>query len=212
MNGLGNSVNIRMGIGLLATLATPPVRSSLEAGLVSHMLVLLPLLGFAGWLLGVSLRPVARSLLDDWDRHGVTGFILAVCIALFWMIPRSIETSLSNTEYELAKFFSVPLAGFALAQSYPRASLLLRGLLLSHVVSMFGVLAWTFLAAPVRLCLAYLAPEQLTAGWIFLAVGLALSAYWGTRVLIFGFLPPSSPRVVSRNLQDNLSEVIHGHR
>ena len=198
MSGPWTNPHIRFGFGLLIVLALPPIRSELEAGLVSHLLLQIPLLAYGGWLAGVALRSTDNSPLEDWDRHGVSGIILAVCIALFWMLPRSIETSLNQPGYELAKFLSVPFAGFALALSYPRAPLLLRGLLLSHVVSMFGVLAWTFLAAPVRLCLAYLASEQLTAGYILLATGLVLAAYLGARLLLCGVAPRSSPRVVSR--------------
>lgn len=212
MSGPWNSAHFRLGIGLLTVLAMPPVRSGFEAGLVSHMLLQLPLLGYGGWHVGVALRSTGKSTLEDWDRYGVTGFILTVCIALFWMLPRSIETSLNEPGYELAKFMSVPLAGFALASSYPRAPPLLRGLLLSHVISMFGVLAWTFLAAPVRLCLAYLAAEQLIAGYIFLATGLALAAYWSTRLLLCGVQSQSSSMVSSRTQQDNFSEAIHEHR
>ena len=195
MSDPGADLYFRFGAGLFFVLALPPVRSGLEAGLISHMLILLPLLAFSGWLVGVANRRSAIDcFLKDWDSHGVTGFILAVCIALFWMLPRSIETSLNVPGYELAKFASIPLAGFALALSYPRASLLLRGLLLSHIVSMFGVLAWTFLAAPVRLCLVYLASEQSIAGYILLMTGLALATYWGTRLLLLGIPQRSMPK------------------
>ena len=110
------------------------------------------------------------------------------------------RNSLNEPCYELAKYLSVPIAGFALSRSYPRAPLLLRGLLLSHVVSMFGVLAWTFFATPVRLCLAYLASEQTIAGYILLATGLALAVYWGTRLLLFGVTGRSSQMSAARKL------------
>ncbi len=186
MSSPSNNPHFQFGTSVLTVLALPSVRSTLEAGLVSHMLLQIPILAFAGWHLGVATRCTAGRCFESWDRHGLTGIILAVCIALFWMLPRSIELSLERPGYEFAKFLSVPLAGFALAVSYPRAPVLLRGLLLSHVVSMFGVLAWTFLAAPVRLCLSYLASEQKNAGYLLLAAGFGISAYWGACLLFDG--------------------------
>ncbi len=206
-----NSKQIISGIGLLAILALTSVRSMLEAGLVSHMLFQLPLLAFGGWQLGRAVHSSVPSAIEGWDQHGVTGFILAVSIAIFWMLPRSVEASLNDPLYELAKFTSIPLAGFALALSYPRASVLLRGLLLSHVISMFGVLAWSYLAAPVRLCLSYLAAEQLAAGYILLAVGSALSVYWGVQLLLFE--PPGRPssRGRSLGLHEKMWKASHEH-
>lgn len=212
MSSLWTRTHFRMGIGFLTVLALPPVRSALEAGLVSHMLLQIPLLAYGGWLIGATTRNMVGNTLEDWDRHGVTGFVLAVCIALFWMLPRSIETSLEAPGHELAKFLSVPLAGFALACSYPRAPVLLRGLLLSHVVSMFGVLAWTFLAAPIRLCISYLASEQVTAGYVLLATGLVLSTYWGVQLLIYGNPALTLPRVKTMDQQVAPCEVVHGCR
>lgn len=212
MSSFWTSTHFRMGLGLLTVLALPPARSALEAGLVSHMLLQIPLLAYGGWLIGSATRHMVGNTLEDWDRHGVTGFVLAVCIALFWMLPRSIETSLGAPGQELAKFLSVPLAGVALAFSYPRAPVLLRGLLLSHVVSMFGVLAWTFLAAPVRLCVSYLASEQVTAGYVLLATGLALSTYWGTQLLLYENPAWTSPRIKTKDQQVTPCEVVHGCR
>lgn len=212
MSSLWTSAHFRMGIGLLTILALPPIRSALEAGLVSHMLLQIPMLGYGGWLIGATPRNMVGNTLEDWDKHGVTGFVLAVCIALFWMLPRSIETSLEAPGHELAKFLSVPLAGFALARSFPRAPVLLRGLLLSHVVSMFGVLAWTFLAAPIRLCISYLASEQVTAGYVLLATGLAFSTYWGTQLLLCENPAWTSPRVETMVHQVIPGEAAHGCR
>lgn len=211
MSVVWNSKQLLSGIGLLTLLALPSVRIILEAGLVSHMLLQLPLLAFGGWQLGRAVHGRVPTAIEGWDQHGVTGFILAVSIAIFWMLPRSVEASLNDPLYELAKFTSIPLAGSALALSYPRAPVLLRGLLLSHVLSMFGVLAWTYLAAPVRLCLSYLAAEQLEAGYLLLAAGMVLSVYWGVRLMLF---EPSENNLHSRRLPDLPNpewEVLHEH-
>lgn len=212
MRGVWSFTHFRLGFGLLIFLAVPPVRRLFEAGLVFHMLFQLPLLAYGGWLLGVSTRTIFNRPLDDWDRHGLTGFVVAVCIALFWMLPRTIEASLEQPGYEFAKFLSLPLAGITLAWSYPRAPVLLRGLLLSHVVSMFGVLAWAFLAAPVRLCISYLASEQVMAGYVLLAMGLVLSTYWGTQLLIYENRAWTSPAVKTKDHQVTPCEVVHGCR
>jgi hypothetical protein len=112
-------------------------------------------------------------------------------MTLFWMLPRSIDSAIQYTGYEVLKFVSLPCAGAALVLSFQRTNALLRGALEANLISMLGVLAWLYTAAPVRLCNSYLGSDQemLGAGMALLAGALAIT--WGFG-LLFGPFRPSS--------------------
>lgn len=172
------------GLILLVVLALPSSREVLEARLTTHMLVQLPLLSVSGWFIGRATLAVVASRVSRFNRYGVTGIVLFTCIALIWMIPRFLELSLHDPATALAKFISLPLAGLALAWSYPIAPLVLRGVLFAHAISMLGAMGWAYLAAPTRLCNAYLADDQVLAGALLLASSVALAVSIGIGVLL----------------------------
>lgn len=183
-NGL---LAIPLGASLLAVLALPDVRQFYEAALVSHMLVQLPLLALAGWLMGKGLMTmVPESRSTSWNRGGITGLIIAIITLLFWMLPKSLDAALGDTGTEVAKFVMLPLClGLPLALSWPRAHVLIRGLLKAQFISMLGVLSFLYTHAPVRICNNYLVGEQETAGLLMGGAAIALAAYWGS-ILVFG--------------------------
>lgn len=172
------------GTVLLALLALPFSRELLEARLATHMLIQLPLLSFAGWMLGRATPAGSAMALRGLNHYGLTGIVLFACLALIWMIPRLLEQSLDDPAIKLAKYVSLPLAGFALAWSYPIAPPVLRGLLLAHAISMLAAMGWAYLAAPRRLCNAYLADDQALTGALLLAASTALAVSAGLRALL----------------------------
>ena len=173
------------GAGLIVASLLPFSRTWLEASLVGHVLVQMPLLALSGWLFGSALEPRLHRVMERWNRHGVAGFTLAIFTILFWMVPRSVDSAVVYPGYEMFKFVSLPYAGAALALSFPRIHPLLAGALKANVVSMLAVLAWVYTAAPVRLCNSYLGSDQkmLGAGMAILAGVLAIN--WGLG-LLFG--------------------------
>ena len=85
MNPLLPGSNLLIPIAVLVpiVLALPPSRTILEAGLVGHMLVQLPLLGAAGFAAGIVTRRHMRRQLLWWDRGGITGLVTFLFISLF---------------------------------------------------------------------------------------------------------------------------------
>jgi len=179
-------------VAALVLLASPPGRHLLEARLATHMLVQMPALVLIG--IGLGRMSASASGSTTWNRGGSTGLLVALAISMVWMLPRSMDAALVDMRFEVGKFVSLPVAGVALAWSYPKASTIVKGVLNAHVVSALGVMGWTYLAAPARLCNAYLAPDQAAAGAGLLGAGAALSAYFAVR-LLFG---PIRPRAVLR--------------
>lgn len=185
---------VAAGVAALVLLASPPGRQLLEARLATHMLVQMPALVLIGFGFGHVSAGAAAPHIATWNRGGSTGLLLALTISMFWMLPRSMDAALVDLRFEAGKFVSLPVAGLALAWSYPTASTIVKGVLNAHVISALGIMGWTYLAAPARLCNAYLAPDQAAAGAGLLGAGAALSAYFAVR-LLFG---PIRPRAVLR--------------
>lgn len=185
------------GVTLLLVLAAPFSRQILESSLTTHMLIQVPLLVVSGWLMGKTMRCTSYSARDAtimaFNRYGLTGIVLFACMALLWMIPRLLEQSLVEPSAMLSKFVSLPMAGIALAWSYPIAPPILKGVLLAHAVSMLAAMGWVYLTAPIRLCNAYLAEDQALAGLILLGIAGALALGIGWRLLLGA---PSVPLVV----------------
>ena len=160
-----------VGGTLIILSALPLSRTWLEASLVGHVLVQMPLLALSGWLFGAAFATRLDKVMGRWNQYGVAGLTLVIFTTLFWMLPRSIDSAIQYTGYEVLKFVSLPCAGAALVLSFQRANALLRGALEANLISMLGVLAWLYTAAPVRLCNSYLGSDQemLGAGMALLA-------------------------------------------
>jgi len=176
---------VATGAALIVASVLLFLRTWLEATLVGHVLVQMPLLALTGWLLGSAFEPGLDRIMERWNRFGVSGFTLAILTILFWMLPRSVDSAVANPTYEMFKFVSLPCTGAALALSFPRTHPLFAGALKANIVSMLAVLAWVYTAAPVRLCNSYLVSDQkmLGAGMAVLAGALAIN--WGLG-LLFG--------------------------
>ena len=179
------AIKAAAGAALIVLLALSPSRAWLEASLVGHVLVQMPLLALSGWLFGDAFAFRFDDVMGRWNQGGGAGLVLSIFTALFWMLPRSVDSAVQHAGYEALKFASVPCAGAALALSLQRTHALARGVLKANLVSMLGVLAWLYTASPVRLCNSYLRSDQemLGAGMAFLAVVLSIN--WGAG-LLFG--------------------------
>ncbi|MDN5925464.1 MAG: hypothetical protein L0I29_00095 [Hyphomicrobiales bacterium] len=164
--------------GLIAVAAL--FRNSLEAIPLTHMLVQLPVLALAGAL----TAPYLRFGRGDWNRGGWPCLLAAGFGIAFWMLPRSIDATLADIRWEVAKFLTLPLlVGLPLAAGYARAHPLTRAVIKAQTVSMLAVMAFLYTHAPMRLCNAYLAEDQYRLGIGFLALAFALAAAWTTPLL-----------------------------
>ncbi len=174
---------------VFALLASPPLRAQLEAMMVTHMLVHLPLLAALGAYAAQLLPARLRSRLDDWNDGGLPFTLLALFAAAFWMLPRSLDGALNHGYLELAKFISLPLlVGAPLALSWRRLSAIGRGFIWSNLLSMLILLGWLYSVSPIRVCTNYLVDQQVLLGQslLFLAAALALLL---TGRLFFGGQP-----------------------
>lgn len=139
------------------------------------MLIQIPLLGLAGWLLAQGTPVRLRRAIAGWNHRGISGLVLATLAGLFWMLPRMMDASLDEPIITLAKFLSVPLLiGAPIALSWPRMGFVVRGVFLIELIATCFRMGWLYLVSPVRLCSNYLLNDQQRLGEYLLMIGAAI--------------------------------------
>jgi hypothetical protein len=182
------------GTVLWVALATAPTRAWLEASMVQHMLVQLPLLAAIGFCIGTAWlhsRPHSRTSralghLQTFNAGGVTGLVFASFVMVLWMLPRCLDMARLDLAADALKFVSVPAAGMAVALSWPHVPAIARAVVHLEVIATLLRFGWGYLAAEERLCLAYLAGDQQRTGELLLWLGVAYAIALAWRPM-FGF-------------------------
>ncbi|MEO5828976.1 MAG: hypothetical protein ABIQ36_00240 [Rhodanobacter sp.] len=162
---------------LFVVLLLPPSRGWLEGSMTLQMLLQIPLLIGIGYLLPAALPQRLVAGIARWNHHGINSLILASLAGMFWMLPRSLDASVSEPWIAIAKFVSVPLLiGLPLGLGWPRMGFVVRGVFLLELIATFFRLGWLYLASPIRLCNNYLLDDQQRLGEYMLVIGGLLLA------------------------------------
>jgi hypothetical protein len=168
--------------------------------MTTQMLVQLPLLVAAGWLLSRAFLPRDLAGMERWNHSGITGLVLVSVTAVFWMLPRSLDAAISHPLVAAAKYLTVPLLiGLPFGVSWSRMGFVVRGVFLMEFVATFFRLGWLYLISPIRLCNNYALNDQQRLGGYMLAIGgglllwLVWKLLWGSfessEVLPAGWTP-----------------------
>ena len=167
------------GIVILAlTLGTPAGRL-LESAMASHVMIELPLLALAGYLIAHPFRERWSKILSVFNRGGVPGILIASFALAFWMIPKWLDYSLVDAGVAWLKYVSLTfLVGFPLALSWPALHPVVAALLKIEFLVMLARLGWIYLISPNRLCNSYLLDDQILLGQGLLAVAATLCLIW----------------------------------
>jgi hypothetical protein len=169
-----------LSVLVVAALALPDLRGTLERVMVTHMLVQIPLLAVAGAVAAGALPASWRSRIAAWNRGGVSGTMLALFASSWWMVPRALDLALSSPAMEVTKFVTLPLlVGVPLRLSWRPLGVMGRGVVLANVLPMWAVVGWMYLVAPVRVCNFYLLDQQVSAGAGLLIASVAVAAATG---------------------------------
>jgi hypothetical protein len=172
-------------------LSAPPIRHGLEATMSAQMLVQMPLLVAAGWLLSSAMPARVLAGVDRWNHGGIAGLVLVTVVSTFWMLPRSLDAATSHPLMAATKYLSVPLlVGLPLAVSWPRMGFVVRGVFLAEFVATFFRLGWLYLISPIRLCNNYALSDQQRLGGYMLAVGAGVLAWLAGKLLWGRFESP----------------------
>ena len=180
-------------------LALPKIQVLLQKNMLSHMLLQIPLLIFIGISIGLSIK--AKYHIKTTYNYALPGLLIASFSMLFWMLPRSLDASLSDSSYAIAKFFTLPvLIGIPLALCWHAVTSVTKGVFITQIISMLMVLAWLYIESPVRLCNYYLINEQQQLGYALLFLTLFISLYYSSK--LFYQPRPSSQENANIERQD----------
>lgn len=199
-------------IAMLIALAAPPIRQLLEVSMVSQMLAQMPLLALAGWMAAAAVPTGTRAAIERWNRHGVTGLVLATVTGACWMLPRALDAAVAVEAVALAKYASVPfLIGMPLALSWPRMGFVVRGVFLSELIASLFRLGWLYRVSPVRLCSRYPLEDQQRLGLCLLVIGAALFTGVALKLLFGRFGAPENTRAAANAYHQDCAPQ-HGMR
>ena len=165
-----------VGSVLWLLIALTPAGSFLEASLLSHVLVEIPLLIFIGITIGSLMRQRMPRILDS---ISIPCVLLASFTLVFWMIPRWLDASLNDEFVAFIKYTSVPLLiGIPLALCWRNLHPIARGVVKIEFLAMLFRLGWIYLVAPDRLCNNYLLSEQQQLGNMLIILGFLVGMIW----------------------------------
>ena len=168
-----------VAVGVLLAIVATPLGSTLASTMVGHVLIQIPLLAAAGFLLGKILEPKIEATLRTWNAGGIPGILLASFAIAFWMIPRWLDGAVTSTAVDLVKYGSVVLlAGVPLGWSWDRLHPIARGVVKIEFLAMLFRLGWLYLISPDRFCNNYLLTDQVWLGRGLVIVGIALCITW----------------------------------
>ena len=167
---------------LLAVLALPGVRHTLEASMWRHMVLQFPLWMLAGALLASALPQRARAALAPWNAHGISGLVATATVLAVLMVPRVLDLALVSPGVEAAKCVVLVLAGAALYLSWRPAGLVVQGFFLGNVLPMMAVVGQLYIDTPLRLCNAYLLDDQARLGQWLVGMAAVWAVGWLARV------------------------------
>jgi hypothetical protein len=156
-----------------------PVRNALESDMAVHMAVQVPILIALGALLAVVVCHHEPRWLADADWLGIPGIVAVVLGTSFWMLPRALDGAVAGPMFDLVKFLSLPLlVGLPLGLSWRRMPPLGRAFIWANFIPKLGTIGGLYLAAPTRLCAYYRLDQQASAGWVLIAIAVALGLAW----------------------------------
>jgi hypothetical protein len=151
-----------------------------------HMLVEFPLVFGLGVVLAHRAPRRIDAAIARIDALGLTGWLFAVLVAAFWMIPAALDLAVANALVNAAKLASLAAAGFLLHGAMRRSPRALEAFFVGNFTWMTATVGLVYQEAESRLCLAYLVDAQQRAGsgLVVLAVAV-LVAWFATRGYIF---------------------------
>jgi hypothetical protein len=179
---------------LLLLLVLVFTRDWLQAHMARHMLLQMPALALAGWLIHRASGDQLQNLLSRWNHEGLAGFILVQCVAGFWMVPRALDLALNSPGMELAKYISWIIAGVLLKQSMLQSHVMVQLFMLGNISMMTAAVSDVFANFPGRLCNAYGLTEQAETAKGMLLLLAVVTMAWGINVW--------KTRLVSRKIEN----------
>jgi len=177
-------------LGILGTLmiavglSVPPFRAIIEQSMFMQMVIQMPLLFIGGaWLNTFSISKKISQKISFWNIFGLTGFMLAQTILIYWMLPISIDRAVVIPLFDVAKVLTMMVAGFLVGDALQKSPAALQLFFIGYFVAMMIWLGMYFIFTDLRLCNAYSLNSQYWTGYGLCAISIATVAFWSWRVL-----------------------------
>jgi hypothetical protein len=186
-----------LGTSILAiAMSAPPLRALIEQSMTWHMVIQMPMLVLAGWLvMHAKINSTLSRWLEPWNRYGMTGFIVAQVIIAYWMLPLAIDKAVVQLDSDLLKLVTLIVCGAMLRHSAERAPVVLQLFFVGYLVSMMSWLGLYFATTNLRLCNAYSLESQLVTGWGVVTMAVTLGFVWA-----FNTIPHSKAKQCYKNI------------
>lgn len=160
-------------------------RKPLESSMALHMLLQIPAILLAGYLIASQLPCKLARRLAIYDEYGITGLLAFMLGTAYWMIPRALEYPLTSVLAEAAKVISLLAIGGLFRGSLSRANNILRVFFIGNLSSMMAIVGMLYQDAPQRLCNQYLYDDQVVTGTALVVIAAAIPILWVTSYFIF---------------------------
>ncbi|MGD8925345.1 MAG: hypothetical protein PVG20_00760 [Thioalkalispiraceae bacterium] len=159
----------------------------LEASMVLHMAVQIPVLAILGALLVNSLQPRFSWLGSLGKKYRTSLLLFALFTFGLWMLPRLLDAALHQTDIAIMKWISLPMAGMALAMCWQHLPFVLRAVLHLEALATLLRLGWLYLIAPQRYCVSYGIDDQQLLGYVLLGYGISYAILITASVMFGGY-------------------------
>ncbi|MEJ2360320.1 MAG: hypothetical protein P8Z75_02665 [Gammaproteobacteria bacterium] len=156
------------------------LRVWLEAGMTTHMGVLIPSLIICISLVLLRIWPRVA----EWGRRYRYSLIWFVLFSMMlWMLPRLLDASLYEPMVSVLKWLTLPLVGMALVLCWRHLPWLLRAVLHLEAIATLLRLGWLYMAAPQEYCISYGIDDQNRLGYLLLIYAVVYGGILGLRVM-----------------------------
>jgi len=178
------------GAGILGTLiiaiglSLPPFRVFIEQSMFIQMVIQMPLLFIGGaWLNTFSWPKLLANYFASWNVFGLTGFMLAQMVLIYWMLPISLDRAVVMPQVDVTKVLTMIVAGYLVGDALNKSPAALQLFFIGYFAAMMIWLGMYFIYTDIRLCNAYSLSSQYWTGYGLCILSLAVVSYWSFHVL-----------------------------
>lgn len=146
----------------------PTFRFLLASSMSFHMLVQMPLIIMAGYLLS---RKILYKTANQPLYFYLGCWLWILLSSMFWMLPISLDKALLNPYWDIFKILTLLIAGFSLKPALA-GSKILSLFFIGSIIMMLFFIGYFYQDSELRLCNSYLIESQKSTG-----VGLIIAAF-----------------------------------
>jgi len=166
------------------SLSFAPLRVYLEQSMFVQMVVQLPILFIGGALISKTKRiQQFFSFIHPINIYGLTSFMVAQTILVYWMLPLSIDRAVVIPWVDGVKVITMIIAGICVGQALKEAPQAIQLFFIGYFTAMMIWLGLYFATTEVRLCNVYSLSSQHMTGYGLVVISATLLAWWSWRLL-----------------------------